>query len=389
MEITASEFQRRAQKTAEHFGFQATSAFKKNRACKDCTTNMPHTAGAIDRRQDALGGLLANGITAYADERLYAIEEPVFYYSLDQVPRSGEAALTLQVFNVEKSIAEAILIQTTRAILKDMGMDNHCVRINSLGDRDSIARYSRELTNYLRKRVEDLPPAARELLKDHSFTALMHLIEKEHELAHKSPSPLEYLSDQSRKHFREIVEFLDMSETPYEIDSKLIGHHQCYQDAMFAIDLLDDNGVREVHEPVLVRGGRYSNFMQKHTKQNVSAVGAVMVLRNKKAPIKQPRNLRAGVPSVYVVQLGFGPKVKSLLLIDSLREAGVPVYQNLACDSLSTQLRDAEAKGVKYTVIIGQKEFVDGTVILRDMMGRNQEPVLLPLLVNKLKKTCL
>jgi len=386
MEITASEFQRRAQKTAEHFGFQATPAFKKNQACKDCVTTMSHSASANDRRQDALGGLLTGGISAFTDERLFAIKEPVFYYNLEQVPRSGEAALTLHIFNVEKSIAEAILIQTTRSILKDMGMESHSVRINSLGDRDSITRYSRELNNYLKKRLEDMPAAARELLKDHSFTALLHLIEKEHELAYKSPSPLEYLSDQSRKHFREIVEFLDMSETPYEIDPKLIGHHQCYQDAMFAIDLLDENGVKQEHEPFFVRGGRYSNFMQKHTKQNIAAVGAVVVLRNKKAPLKQPKQLRNGIPSVYVVQLGFGPKVKSLLLIDSLRQAGVPVYQNLASDSLSTQLRDAEAKGVKYTVIIGQKEFVDGTVILRDMMARNQEPVPLLSLVNRLKK---
>ncbi len=386
MEITASEFQRRAQKTAEHFGFQASPAFKKNQICKDCDTTMSHSASANDRRQDALGGLLTGGISAFTEERLFAIKDPIFYYNLEQVPRSGEAALTLHIFNVEKSIAEAILIQTTRAILKDMGMESHSVRINSLGDRDSITRYSRELNNYLKKRLEDMPAAARELLKDHSFTALLHLIEKEHELAYKSPSPLEYLSDQSRKHFREIVEFLDMSETPYEIDPKLIGHHQCYQDAMFAIDLLDDNGVKQEHEPFFVRGGRYSNFMQKHTKQNIAAVGAVVVLRNKKAPLKQPKQLRNGIPSVYVVQLGFGPKVKSLLLIDSLRQAGVPVYQNLASDSLSTQLRDAEAKGVKYTVIIGQKEFVDGTVILRDMMARNQEPVPLLSLVSRLKK---
>jgi histidyl-tRNA synthetase len=62
-----------------------------------------------------------------------------------------------------------------------------------------------------------------------------------------------------------------------------------------------------------------------------------------------------------------------LLLIDSLRRAGVPVFHNLASDSLSSQLREAEARGVKYTLIIGQKEFVDNTVIFRDMAMRNQE----------------
>ena len=35
-----------------------------------------------------------------------------------------------------------------------MGYTEHTVRINSLGDTDSITRYSRELTNFLRKRLD-------------------------------------------------------------------------------------------------------------------------------------------------------------------------------------------------------------------------------------------
>ena len=77
----------------------------------------------------------------------------------------------------------------------------------------------------------------------------------------------------------------------------------------------------------------------------------------------------------------------SLVLIDELRKAGISVHQNLASDSLSTQLRDAESRNVKYTIIIGQKEFVDGTVILRDMEGRNQEYVPIQALAGRLKRS--
>lgn len=386
MEITATEFLRRATNTAEHFGFQSASMLKKHPQCKNCSTKLAHTATATDKRLDALNGMLTSGISTYSDEGLHAIEEPVFYYNVEQVPRSGEAAITLQIFGVEKSIAEAVLIQAARSLTHELGYGNNTVRINSQGDKDSLTRYTRELTNYLKKRLDEMPPAARDLMKEHVLSALAHLIEKEHELAYKSPSPLEYLSDSSRKHFRDIVEYLDMSETPYEIDPKLMGHHDCYSDAMFAIDLLDDNGVKLESEPLLIRGGRYNNFMQRHTKLEVAAVGAVIILRDKKAPLRNPRSTKNSNPSVYVVQLGFGPKIKSLLLIDNLRKAGVSVYQNLASDSLSTQLRDAEAKKVKYTVIIGQKEYVDGTVILRDMVGRNQEHVPMDGLTNRLKR---
>lgn len=386
MDITPTEFLRSASRTAEHFGFRTADSFKKDPACKQCTTKLEHSASAQDRRLDAMHGILTAGINAYAENNMHVLTGPTLFYSVEQVPRSGEAAISLQVYGVPKSIAEAILIQTSRALTTDLGYSDHTIRINSLGDRDSTTRYTRELTNYLKKRLDDMPPQARELMKIHVLDALAHLIEKEHDLAYRCPSPLEHLSDASRKHFREIVEYLDMSETPYEIDPKLIGHHQCYSDALFAIDINDEEGVCLPHQPLTIRGGRYNEFVYRHTKQDIPAAGAVIVLREKKAPSRTPRPTRSAQPSVYVVQLGFGPKITSLILIDSLRQAKVPVLQNLACDSLSTQLRDAEQKGVKYTVIIGQKEFVEGTVILRDMQARSQEHIPIGSVITQLRR---
>lgn len=385
LNITATEFLKRATATAEYYGFVNRQTLKKHPEYKRAIQKLSHTASASDRKSDALYGMLTGGISAYAEEKIHAFEEPVFYYSIEQVPRSGESALTLHAFGIDKSIAEAVLIHVSQAIAEELGAKNTSVRINSLGDSDSAVRYTRELNNYFKKRFEDLPPTARELLKEHAIDTLLHLIEKGDDLAFKSPSPLEYLSDPSRKHFREIIEYLDMSETMYEIDPKLIGHHHCYSEALFAIDILDDDGVRVASQPITVRGGRYNAFMQKHTKRDVGVAGAVIILRDKKAPQRTPR-IEKTTPSVYVVQLGFGPKVRSLRLINELRHAGIAVYQNIAADSLSQQLRDAEAKGVRHAVIIGQKEFMDNTVILRDLHGRSQESVAFSGITNRLKR---
>tara|TARA_B100000745_G_scaffold283015_1_gene216724 strand:+ start:4468 stop:5646 length:1179 start_codon:yes stop_codon:yes gene_type:complete len=386
MEITATDFLKQAINTAEYFGFKSVDELQKHPGCKDCSKKLDHTASAQARRHDALHGMLTYGVNTLCENKLHEIDEPLLFYTIEQVPRSGEAALSLQIFNVEKSIAEAILIQTSTALANDLGYTNHTIRINSLGDRDSSVRYIRELTNYLKKRIDDMPEAARELMKEHALTALSHLIEKEHDLAYKSPNPLEYLTDSSRKHFREIIEYLDMADAQYEIDPKLIGHHECYSDALFSVDLLDEDGGRLDEEPLLIRGGRYNEFVYRNTKKQIPAAGAVVVLRNKKAPARQPR-IKLGVPTVYVVQLGFGPKIKSLILVDELRKAGINVHQNLASDSLSAQLRDAEKQEVEYTIIIGQKEFVEDGVILRNMNARTQEQISTSDLLTKLRRS--
>lgn len=382
MSYSPTEFLKVAHQTAEHFGFQTVDQLKKQPACKECTTSLPHTVTATNKRLDAHGGLLSNGVVTFCEEKLHALGEPVLLYSVEQMPRTGEPAVSFHIFNVERSIGEAILIQVSRALANELGHTDHVVRINSLGDRDSVTRYTREVTNYLRKRLDHMPPAARELMKEHPLSALTHLIETGHDLGARSPSPLEFLSDGSRKHFREIIEYLDMSETPYEIDPRMIGHHEYYSDAIFSLDIPSVDG-----EPssLSLRGGRFNEFMHRNTKSKTPAVGAVAILKNNKSPARLPRH-KLTLPSVYLVHLGFGPKIRSLMLIDQLRLAGIPVMHNLTSDSLSAQLRDAEAKGVRYAVIIGQKEFVENTVILRDMSIRNQEFIEQSSLVKRLKK---
>ncbi len=372
---STQDFIRSATNTAHHFGFSTLDTLKERTACQECPTKIAFKASAQDKKNDSLYGLLTSGICSYFDCKLNAVDGPSLFYTVDPVPRTGDVAITLHIVNVKKSIAEALLIQTIRSLLNELSYTEHVVRINSLGDTDSVTRYIRDLTNYLRKRLDEMPPQARELMKQHPLTALMYLIEKNHDLARRSPNPLEYLTDVSRKHFREIVEYLDMSGTPFEIDPRLVGHHECYSDALFAFDTLNEDRERDTLSPFIIRGGRYSTFVNKMSRSKIPATGAVLIFKDKKMPaqLKTPRTKY--VSPIYLVQLGFGPKVKSLLLIDELRQVGISVRQNIMSDSLSEQLRHAEATNSRYAVILGHKEFMDGNVILRDLERQNQENI--------------
>tara|TARA_B100002051_G_C16744591_1_gene646652 strand:- start:6141 stop:7310 length:1170 start_codon:yes stop_codon:yes gene_type:complete len=383
MSLTPTEFIKVANNTAEHFGFQTIDQLRKSPECKKCDSALPHTVNGTNKKLDENHGLLSSAVSTFCEEKLHALEKPILLYSFEQVPRTAETAVTFHIFGVERSIAEAILIHATRALVSDLGYNDHTVRINSLGDSDSLTRYSRELSNFLKKRMDTMPVDARELMKEHPLRALSNLVDQNHDLAFRSPNPLEYLSDPSRKHFREIIEFLDMSETPYEIDPKMLGHHECYSDAIFSLDINNEDETDDT--AITARGGRFNEFVYRTTRTRTPAVGAVVVLKNTKAPARAPR-LKTSNPSVFVVQLGFGPKIKSLMLIDTLRQAGIPVHHNLASDSLSEQLREAEKRKVKYTLIIGQKEFVEDTVIFRDMGVRNQEYIDHDTLIRRLKK---
>lgn len=383
MKYSTTDFLKAATQTAEHFGFRTIDKLRKDPACRDCKIPLDHTINNKDHLTDIHGGISMSCVASFCDEKLHAIKSPVLLYSITSTPDTTDTSLILNIFNVPKSIAEAILIQASRSLLYELGHTDHIVRINSLGDSESALRYTRELTTFLRKRLDSLPEKARELMKEHPYLALMELIAKGHELAIKSPNPLEFLSDQSRKHFREIIEYLDMSEAPYEIDPKMIGHFELYSDALFSIDELTPSD--ENSTVITTRGGRFDEYVFRKTKSRIPAAGTVITLKNTKPAIRIPKP-KSPAMTVYVVQLGFGPKMRSLMIIDELRRAGIQVEHDLASDSLSTQLREAEDHGARYTIIIGQKEYVEQTVILRDMRERNQEQISLEQLVRKLRR---
>jgi len=71
-----------------------------------------------------------------------------------------------------EGIAEAILIQSARAILAEEGYANIKVEINSIGDKDSIARFYRDLVSYYRKHINDMNADCRQLFKRDPFELL-------------------------------------------------------------------------------------------------------------------------------------------------------------------------------------------------------------------------
>ena len=62
-------------------------------------------------------------------------------------------------------------------------------------------------------------------------------------------------------------------------------------------------------------------------------------------------------------------------MYEDFRQAGIPVAEAFGKNALKAQLEIANKLGVKLTIILGQKEVLDGTIIIRDMESGAQEIV--------------
>ena len=73
-------------------------------------------------------------------------------------------------------------------------------------------------------------------------------------------------------------------------------------------------------------------------------------------------------------------------MFESLERAGVLVAESFGRGSLKSQLKIADRIGVELTLILGQKEALDGTVIIKDMASGTQEVINGQRVVDEVKK---
>jgi len=264
----------------------------------------------------------------------------------------------LQVSGARESVGEVLLLKTVSTILSEWGGTTR-VRINALGDKDSRMRFARELSSYVRRQAHNLPEEWRERAAEDPLAFLASQDEACRAVAETGPRAMNFLSEKSRAHFREMLEHLEQLGMSYELDDMLVGDEREPRVA-FAIDTDDATVISSV-------GGRFDDHVRRISgKKEASAVHASLFFR-KKGLLSQSFSLEgpAGKPRIYFIQLGLKAKLQSLKVSDILREARIPVLQSFDSSKLSPQLLAATAAGVSHLIIMGQREALDGTVIVR------------------------
>lgn len=333
---------------------------------------------------------------AYIEHGMQTMPQPVMFYQYGPVfrhdkPQRGRYRqfwqFDLDVLGNEKSIMDALVIKAGMSILEEAGATNLTIDINSIGDKECRGAYMKELINYYKKNMSNLPAIDRERLKTNPLRILDSKEEKTKEINEGAPDAISFLCASCKKHFKEVLEYLEEMGIVYNVNKNLVRGLSYYTRTVF--EIIEQEGGEDGTPLTLAGGGRY-DYLAKHIggKKDVPAVGfSVGVDRIVGSPWYKklaPRILKK--PKIYFIQLGTEAKLKSLNIIDVLRKAHIPIAQSLSKDSLGSQLAIAEKLAIPYAIIFGVKEALDNSVIVRDMSNRSQDTVKLPKLLEYLKE---
>ncbi|MFM2383692.1 MAG: hypothetical protein RIQ72_264 [Candidatus Parcubacteria bacterium] len=300
--------------------------------------------------------------------------------------KTKEHIFNLDIIGNAKSIADAVVIETAYVILKEHhDMDELMVEVNSVGDKESFSRFTKEFTQYFKKHLSELPAELKTAFKKDPLS----LGQIDHDsldlLRDEAPKPIDYLSEESRVHFREVLEYLESLGLPYMINNSLIGTRHCSTGTVFQIVGIKESPKGE-KRTLLAIGERYNSVAKKALgKKEVPAIGAHILVDDKEAKKSDTVIIEEEI-KFYFIHLGYEAKLKSLTILEILRQSKISIHQSLAKDKITAQLQAAEKLGVPYILLVGQKEALENSVTVRHVETRVQETVHIDNLVEYLKK---
>jgi histidyl-tRNA synthetase len=310
---------------------------------------------------------------------------PVFRYDRPQEGRYREHwQANFDIFGESDPILDAQAIQLAYRVVNQLGLKNIEFQVNSIGTPESRKEYSKALVRYLESQKHKLCQNCRERLTTNPMRVLDCKEDKCIQLTAQAPQSLDYLDQDSRNHFKRLLEYLDELELPYAINTRLVRGLDYYTNTVFEIRSTDKEG----RNYSLGGGGRYDRLVEQLGGEPTPAIGFGLgldriVLEMKRMQVKPYEQPKA---KVFLAQLGDMAKKKSLRLFADLEKSGIIIAESFGRGSLKSQLRVANRLGVEVTIIIGQKEALDGTAIMKDMVSGTQETVIQEKLVDAVKK---
>ena len=294
--------------------------------------------------------------------------EPLFIWHSNLAPgrpSPRRAIVQFHAIGTERALAEAVIIRALAALVADLFHATPVVRINSMGDRETRARYLRELGVFFKRRGALMPEECVVAAATDAFAAAELAILRQ--CADTLPLSTEYLSDASRKRFEDLLEHLEATGTPYELARDLMSNGAHWNDACFEI-LVDGRRV--------AWGSRYHELAKLVMGQPTAAVGAVLEASTSGGVtlLAPPSSARARFAFVHI---GDEAKRLSLRMAEDFRHAHLSLSQDIGIESLIDQMRHAQMRNPAYLLLMGRKEALESTVIMRNC--QTQQETILPL----------
>ena len=300
--------------------------------------------------------------------------EPMYRYDRPQKGRYREHfQFGCEAYGSNDARVDAEIISIPYHLFETLGLEGVKVRINTLGDNESRENYKKALVDYLKPHIDSLCEDCKERFNKNPLRILDCKVDKDNEILKNIPKTIDYLNEESKTFFDEVLSYLDSLEICYEVDPKTIRGLDYYTHTVFEIEAnIKDFGAQNV----LCAGGRYNNLVENLDGPATPAVGfglgserLLLALEHENIDIALTKSV-----DVYVIPMTLD-KTFSFSLVYLLRTLGLSVETEYLNRKLANNFKYAEKINAKYTVVIGEDEIEKEYFTVKNMKTREEEKV--------------
>ena len=312
---------------------------------------------------------------------------PMFRYDRPQSGRYRQFhQLGFESIGDDHPVIDAQQIMICANFFKHFGVPI-TIQVNSIGHVECRHEFVKKLKEYYRNKRTKLCEDCKKRITTNPLR-LMDCKNREcRELMADAPQIVDHLCEECRDHFVKVLEFLDDAQVPYQLNPQLVRGLDYYTKTVFEVWPHTEDGEQK-GQNALGGGGRYDDLVELLGDRPTPAVGFSLGIERILLALRDAGYMppRVYEPEVFVSQLGDQAKQEAIKLFDELRARNVKVAETFSKDGLKPQLEQAARLKVRFALIIGQKEMLDGTVIIRDMESGIQEIIDRKKIINELQK---
>lgn len=308
----------------------------------------------------------AGVVRAYVENKLFGQEHaqplkvyymgPMFRYERPQAGRQRQFnQIGVEVFGSENPATDVEVIALAWDFFTELGLSKISLQLNSLGKPADRKEYRQALINYFEPHLNELSEDSQRRLHENPLRVLDSKDPKDMKFVKDAPSILEFLSEESKKHFDKVQEMLTLLEIPFEINDKVVRGLDYYQDTIFEFVVTDDTiGAQST----ICGGGRYDGLVEQLNGPEKPGFGfgigverLLLLLEEQEieVPYYEPVD-------VFVLTLGEESNMLAQQLVQAARKDGLIAERDFLGRSMKSQFKTSSKLGSKIVITVGEEE---------------------------------
>ena len=330
-----------------------------DRGGRSCTLRPEGTASVA--RSIVQHGLLNNG-----PQRLW-YRGPMFRYERPQAGRQRQFhQIGVEFVGLASVMSEAEVISIAWDFLKDIGLNDLTLEINSLGSNQDRNVFKEELKNWLNQRFDLLDEDSQKRINVNPLRILDSKNRSTKELLGDAPSLSDFLCKESKTRFDYLQELLNDLNIPYKINNNLVRGLDYYSHTAFEI-ISDHLG----SQSTVCGGGRYDGLIGELGGPKTPSIGwAIGVERL--IILAGDTILQSKSPDIYVIHRGEKAEKLALNITCKLRSANFSIELDYSGSSFSKQFKRADKSRAKWAIVIGEDEVSQGKLLIKKLIGKEK-----------------